>query len=110
MAPFLVSSFLLLAVMKNEFALIQVETLQNLFREIEDVKSKIENSTSSIRPVYTEQEVAKMFGVTTRTMANFRIQGKIGFVKPEDSRTILYTKQHIDDFCQKYEYHPFKNS
>lgn len=94
--------------MENNFTIVPIEKLQLLLDKIDKLEQMIQDQPGSSKPIYTEKEVADMFGVTVKTMSTYRNQGFISFVKPTDSRTILYTKEHINEFCKKYEWKAFK--
>ena len=60
------------------------------------------------KPFYQEEELAENLGITKRTLANYRNEGKISFVKPEGTKIIIYTREQIHEFLKKYEFKAFK--
>lgn len=62
------------------------------------------NSQSSMHAqehlLYTTDEVAQIFRVSTRTIQNWRDQGHIDFV--QINHVILYSKDDVDALLKKY--------
>jgi len=55
----------------------------------------------------TSAEAAKKLRVTTRTLQNWRDEGRIGFIKLNSK--ILFTQKHLDEFLSVNECTPFAN-
>ena len=56
--------------------------------------------------LYTSEEVAKIFRVSTRTIQNWRDKGKIDFV--QINHVILYSQDDVNEFIEKYHTKNFK--
>ena len=60
-----------------------------------------QNSTQAQElKLYTTEEVAKIFRVSTRTIQNWRDKGQIEF--HQINHVILYSKNDVDELLKKY--------
>ena len=65
------------------------------------MQTNSQNSTQVQEPVlYTTDEVAKIFRVSTRTIQNWRDKGQIEF--HQINHVILYSKHDVDELLKKY--------
>lgn len=58
-----------------------------------------ENNLKTTEVLYTTEEVAKMFKVSTRTIQNWRDNGKINF--NQINSVIVYRKSDIDELLEQ---------
>lgn len=94
--------------MKNgNYILVKESQLLALEKTVEGILEKVSNSTSR-KLCYTEDELALMFNVQKKTLAKYRNEGILGFVKPENGRVILYKEQHVIDFLDRNEFKTFQ--
>jgi hypothetical protein len=92
---------------KVNYVLMEESQLLALEEKVEGILDKVSNSTSR-KLCYTDDEVALMFNVKKKTLAKYRNEGKLGFVKPANGRVILYKEQHVQDFLDQNEFKAFK--
>jgi excisionase family DNA binding protein len=65
------------------------------------MQTNSQNSTQVQEPIlYTTDEVAKIFRVSTRTIQNWRDKGQIEF--HQINHVILYSKDDVDELLKKY--------
>jgi excisionase family DNA binding protein len=55
---------------------------------------------ASMKPVYTPEEVAEMFGVSKRQLQYLRDSGQLGFI--QNGRTILFRADDLSEFFDKH--------
>lgn len=91
----------------HSYMAIKEADITKLLERISSLENTIEVSTG-MKAFYQEGELADLLGVTRKTLLNYRNKGMIGFIKPEGSRTILYSREHVEQFMKKHEYKPFK--
>ncbi len=88
--------------MKDKCLLVVDEaSQQKILRILEILQERISKSESREYPVFSTSELAAKLRVTSRTIQNWRDQGKIGFV--QTGNVILYKQEHIEDFLSKHE-------
>ena len=92
---------------EGNYILVRESHLVALEEKVEGILEKVSNSTSR-KLCYTDDELALMFNVTKKTLAKYRNEGLLGFVKPENGRVILYKEQHVHDFLDRNEFKAFK--
>lgn len=92
---------------KDNYVLIGGSHLLALEKKVEGILDKVSNSPSR-KLCYTDDEVAHMFNVKKKTLAKYRSEGRLGYVKPENGRVILYKEQHVQDFLDSNEFKAFK--
>lgn len=64
------------------------------------MQTKSANSVQEQEPrLYTTDEVAKIFRVSTRTIQNWRDRGHLDYI--QQNHVILYSQEDIDGFLQK---------
>lgn len=63
--------------------------------------SRMQKQASHANAVYTIEEIAIMFKVTTRTIYNWKEQGMINFIQI-GSKTYM-TSSHLEDFLSQNE-------
>lgn len=51
---------------------------------------------------FSTVELARMFGVSTQTIAKWRKLGKLGFIKTP-SGTVRYLRRHVEEFEARFE-------
>ena len=83
--------------------------MNRLVRRVEILAARIEKLPISLsQEIFTDDDAAKLLGVSKKTMSRLRNKGSIGFVQHEDGRKILYTRKHIDDYLNNNERKPFR--
>jgi excisionase family DNA binding protein len=61
-------------------------------------------SDNELNPFYREEELAELLGLSKKTLQTYRNNGQLGFVKPEGSRAIIYTKEQVVEFMKAHEF------
>jgi hypothetical protein len=87
-----------------EVITIESDAFKEIIRRIEG-SSKV-NPISSKSAIYNNSDLCSLFKISTRTLQNWRNNGKIGFSQIND--TILYSQNDIDEFLSKHHCKPFK--
>jgi excisionase family DNA binding protein len=74
-----------------------------IINRLEQLESKIGNGRqiTAGQNTYNTKEAAKLLGVTTRTLLEYRKQRQISFV--QNGRKILFTQAHIDAFLESFK-------
>jgi hypothetical protein len=89
--------------MEPNFTIIKSEDFEKLLQYMEQLKSVLASKPTSSQKVFSEEEVAKLLHLSTKTMQNYRRDGKISYIQPKEGRRILYTAEHIEDFLRDNE-------
>ena len=92
---------------KGDYVLVRESHLLALEEKVEGILDKVSNSTSR-KMCYTDDELSLMFNVNKKTLAKYRSEGRLGYVKPENGRVILYKDEHVQDFLDNNEFKAFK--
>lgn len=90
---------------------IETETFKQLMDSIEDLKKTVEeklDKKTNTSEWLDNQDVCQILKVTTRTLQNYRDQGKIGFSSINNK--ILYRKNDIEEYLMVNYKSAFKKS
>lgn len=80
------------------------QTLQKMInvaveKAIVDNADKFSNESKN--DLYTTKQVAEKLNIAESTLANYRKEGKIGYI--QKGAWIRYTKKHLQDFIEENE-------
>jgi hypothetical protein len=84
------------------------DKLEDLKLSLDELKNRILELNVMMQEnkiVYTNEDVAKMFGVCPYTLAKWRSRGLIGFSK--QNNIIVYSRKDIIDFLDSNHYSAF---
>ena len=89
----------------EEIIITDKETLQEMVNEA--VQKALMDHADEFRDelhkddLYDTKEIAEKLGVSTSTLANYRKDGRIGYI--QEGKMIKYTRQHYLDFIEENE-------
>lgn len=76
-------------------------TMENVYHELSQLKSYLAGfSPSSGKRIYNNKTLSEYIGVSTRTLQNWRDEGRISFTQIKD--VILYSEEDVEAFMKKH--------
>lgn len=82
-------------------------TMGDIYRELLHLKSYLTGrQANSAKPVFNNVSLSEYLGVSTRTLQNWRDEGKISFTQIKD--VILYGEDDVESFMKKHKRIAFK--
>lgn len=93
--------------MANEIIIISLEHFSEYINPILEKLERIEEFLSRNGPAcqstYSDLEASLFLKVSTKKLQQLRNDRKIGFIREDDGRRILYTHQHLMEYLQSNE-------
>lgn len=76
-------------------------TMESVYRELSQLKSYLAAlKFSAGKRIYNNKTLSEYIGVSTRTLQNWRDEGRISFTQIKD--VILYSEEDVEAFMKKH--------
>jgi hypothetical protein len=72
--------------------------LQPILQRLEKIEAYLTQKDTNSQRVFTEAEAAEFLKCSTKKLQNLRNCRKIGYIRENDGRKILYTIEHVLEY------------
>lgn len=79
------------------------EFLRPIMERLEKMEARLSQNSSVTQSTYSDLEASLFLKVSTKKLQQLRNDRKIGFIREDDGRRILYTHQHLMEYLQSNE-------
>lgn len=77
--------------------------LNPVLQRLEKIEAILSKSTDTINSTYSEADASKFLNVSSKKLQQLRNARKIGFIREDGGRKILYKHEHLMEYLNQHE-------